>query len=245
MSSSRLVPPVSTVHACYDIAPIDGDGQGDGTVGIDDLLLLLAAFGGSTAALFPYDGIEHGDSVVGVFDLLRLLPDFGRDISNGCNNAAVGETIDYLDAVVTVKATSAPDHTTYVLSASLHETAASVYSIEGTAHGGMDIPAAYQVATPFGANIGGTPPQSIHLPRLPYTTAGTIAISSLSVHHLTLPQSSNSVQSHSLGRTSLAVCALLARAATRTTSDTGGTSIETTPQVHIQFSKVSSKSSTK
>jgi hypothetical protein len=157
----------STVHACYDIAPIDGDGQGDGTVGIDDLLLLLAAFGGSTAALFPYDGIEHGDSVVGVFDLLRLLPDFGRDISNGCNNAAVGETIDYLDAVVTVTATSAPDHTTYVLSASLHETAASVYSIEGTAHGGMDIPAAYQVATPFGANIGGTPPQSIHLPRLP------------------------------------------------------------------------------
>eukprot|EP01046_Picozoa_sp_COSAG06_P078157 COSAG06_NODE_25808_length_628_cov_0.981096_1_plen_77_part_01 len=65
----------STVHTCYDI-------DGDETVGIRDLLLLLAAFGGPTAALFPHDGIEHGDSV-GVFDLLRLLPDFGRDISNG------------------------------------------------------------------------------------------------------------------------------------------------------------------
>jgi hypothetical protein len=136
-------------HPCMDI-------DGDGWIGVNDLLSLLAAFGAPAVEL--HTGFSHGD-VVDVIDLLNLLPDYGRDISGGCFEAAVGETNDYLDAVVTTLAASVPGYTTYTLTASLHADAANnIYAIEGTADGPMSIPAAYQVAAPFGTDIGGVQP---------------------------------------------------------------------------------------
>jgi hypothetical protein len=136
-------------HPCFDI-------DGSGSIGIDDFLAVLQAFGGPVAALNVYDGLEHADNV-GIDDLPHLLPDFGRDsdLSNGCVDPVVGESDDYLNPVVTTTG-SAAGYTTYMLTASLHaNTAANLYSIEGTPDGTMEIPAAFQVATPFGANVGG------------------------------------------------------------------------------------------
>ena len=98
-------PPPSVQHPCLDI-------DGSGSVGVDDVLALLAAFGGPAAALNVYVGLQHADTV-GVVDLLHLLPDFGRDISNGCVDPVVGETQDYLDPVVTTSlpASMATPHT--------------------------------------------------------------------------------------------------------------------------------------
>eukprot|EP01043_Picozoa_sp_COSAG02_P024722 COSAG02_NODE_1361_length_13053_cov_26.443956_9_plen_491_part_00 len=126
----------------------------NGSVDVGDVLTLLAGFGGPIAALTVYDGLEH-DGTVGVADLLHLLPDLGRDISSGCIDPVVGATEEFLLPVVTASSTSLDGYITYVLSASLHHTATNLYSIEGTQHGSMEIPAAFQVATPFGANFGG------------------------------------------------------------------------------------------
>jgi ammonia channel protein AmtB len=60
--------------------------------------------------------------------------------------------------VVTTAGASIPGYTTYIFTASLHDTAASLYSIEGTPDGIMEIPPAYQVARPFGAGLGGVDP---------------------------------------------------------------------------------------
>ena len=50
-------------------------------------------------------------------------------------------------------------HTTYRLTVTPDATVANVYSIFGTPSGGaMRLPAAYQCAEPFGANMGGTNP---------------------------------------------------------------------------------------
>ena len=123
---------------------------------MNDLLMLLAAFHGPATEL--HTGFSHGD-IVDVVDLLNLLPDFGSEVSgHACMEAAVGETVDYLDTVVITLATSAPGYTTYRLVASLHDTAANLYSIEGTADAPMQFPAAYQVASPFGADVGGASP---------------------------------------------------------------------------------------
>ena len=146
-------------HPCMDL-------DSDGYIGVSDLLRLLSLFGGPAQELHTGDavadgthtGYSHGD-VVDVIDLLNLLPDFGRRIDDhACMEAAVGETVEYLDAVVTTVATSAPGFTTYRLIASLHDTAANLYSIEGTALGPMELPAAYQVAAPFGVDFGGANP---------------------------------------------------------------------------------------
>ena len=60
--------------------------------------------------------------------------------------------------MVTTAAASVSGYTTYTLTASLHDTAANLYSIEGTSDGRMEIPPAYQVAAPFGCNLGGVDP---------------------------------------------------------------------------------------
>jgi hypothetical protein len=138
-------PPVQ--HPCIDV-------DGNGSVDIGDVLALLAGFGGPVAALNVYDGLEH-DGTVGVADLLHLLPDLGRDISSGCVDPVVGATEDFLVPVVTASSTSLDGYVTYILSASLHHTAANLYSIEGTQNGRMELPPAFQVATPFGADFGG------------------------------------------------------------------------------------------
>ena len=137
-------------HPCMDITE-------DGVIGVDDLLGLLAAFGGPVAALHVFDGHPHAPTI-GAVDILLLLPDYGHDISGGCIAPIIGDASTYLDAVVTVAAASATGYTTYTLTASLHGTAANLYSIEGTADGRMEIPPAFQVAVPFGVDCGGVNP---------------------------------------------------------------------------------------
>ena len=48
--------------------------------------------------------------------------------------------------------------TTYRMSATLKGTASNAYTIYGKTTGSLTLPAAYQCATPFGANTGGTNP---------------------------------------------------------------------------------------
>ncbi len=57
---------------------IPGDLDGDGTVGIIDLLLLLAAWGPCPEPCVPYcPGDLDGDCAVGIVDLLTLLGNWG------------------------------------------------------------------------------------------------------------------------------------------------------------------------
>lgn len=63
----------------------------------------------------------------------------------------------YVSPVVTASATNIDANwETYTLSVDLLGTATNVYTIYGTAASQLSIPAAYQCATPFGANTGGT-----------------------------------------------------------------------------------------
>merc|ERR1711871_1884161 len=60
--------------------------------------------------------------------------------------------------VVTASATSLDGYDTYQLAVTLTGDATNVYTIYGTADSPMSVPPAYQQATPFGANVGGTNP---------------------------------------------------------------------------------------
>jgi hypothetical protein len=59
------------------IAPVPGDLDGDGTVGITDLLALLAGWGPCPAPPAPCLADLDGDGTVGITDLLALLADWG------------------------------------------------------------------------------------------------------------------------------------------------------------------------
>ena len=135
------------------------DINGDGQINVPDLLLFLAAFGQPVSVLHIYDGLPHAADTVGVMDLLLMLEDFGKDVAGGCIDPVVGEASEYLDAVVTAMASSVQGYTTYRLTVSLRGTARSLYSIEGTPEGAMELPPAYQVDTPFGVDTAGANPQ--------------------------------------------------------------------------------------
>jgi hypothetical protein len=141
-------------HPCMDI---DGDGQ----VSTPDLIQFVSVFGrgGVVSELGDvYLDLPHAADTVHVTDLLMLLEDFGREVTPaGCGDAVVGEASEFLDPVVTELASSIRGgYSTYRLSASLHGTTRSLYSIEGARLGAMRLPAAYQASAPFGANVGGT-----------------------------------------------------------------------------------------
>jgi hypothetical protein len=135
----------------------------DGQIGVPDLLLFLGAFGQPLSVLHIYDGLPHAADTVGVVDLLLLLEDFGKDLSGGCIGPVVGEAAEFLDAIVTALASSVQGYTTYRLTASLHGTARTLYSIEGTPEGSMVLPAAYQAGAPFGVDTAGVNPQFLAL----------------------------------------------------------------------------------
>ena len=62
-----------------------------------------------------------------------------------------------MDTVVTASATSIDaSWDTYTLAVTLKGTTSNVYTIYGTAASPLSVPAAYQCATPFGSNTGGT-----------------------------------------------------------------------------------------
>jgi hypothetical protein len=63
----------STVISLDPVIGIPGDLDGDGTVGVDDLLILLGAWGPCSGC--PAD--INGDGTVGVDDLLIMLANFG------------------------------------------------------------------------------------------------------------------------------------------------------------------------
>jgi len=66
----------------------------------------------------------------------------------------------HVDSSTTVLATDGVSgYTTYQLSVTLGQAATNIYTIFGdNEHGPLVLPAAYQVATPFGADVGGTNP---------------------------------------------------------------------------------------
>lgn len=72
------------------------------------------------------------------------------------------KTADVTGVVETVTVGSSrggvPGHTTYRLGVQLHNDAETIYTIYGHSTSSMDIPAAYQVSSPFGASIGGVNP---------------------------------------------------------------------------------------
>eukprot|EP01043_Picozoa_sp_COSAG02_P005432 COSAG02_NODE_147_length_33939_cov_6.689539_7_plen_1476_part_00 len=152
--ASALCPSESASHShpCMDI-------NGDGQISVPDLLLFLAAFGQPVSVLHVYDGLPHAADTVGVADLLLMLEDFGKEPSAGCIGPIIGEASEFLDVVVAASASSTSGYTTYRLTVSLHGTARSLYSIEGTPEGTMELPAAYQAVPPFGADVGGVNPQ--------------------------------------------------------------------------------------
>jgi hypothetical protein len=157
VSTCQHSSPVQThQHPCMDI---DGDGQ----VSTPDLIQFVSVFGrgGVVSELGDvYLDLPHAADTVHVTDLLMLLEDFGREVTPaGCGDAVVGEASEFLDPVVTELASSIRGgYSTYRLSASLHGTTRSLYSIEGARLGAMRLPAAYQASAPFGANVGGTSP---------------------------------------------------------------------------------------
>eukprot|EP01046_Picozoa_sp_COSAG06_P026319 COSAG06_NODE_2260_length_7213_cov_19.735732_2_plen_301_part_00 len=62
------------------------------------------------------------------------------------------------NAVVTTLASSAAGMTTYQLHTVLPATAANVYALAGTTDQALTMPAAFQVAAPFGVDVGGVNP---------------------------------------------------------------------------------------
>jgi hypothetical protein len=65
---------------------------------------------------------------------------------------------EFVTPVVTAIAGAPGGWDTYQLSVTLSASAANVYTIYGNTDAPMSLPAAYQVATPFGADIGGVNP---------------------------------------------------------------------------------------
>merc|ERR1712205_81034 len=69
-----------------------------------------------------------------------------------------GAANDYATPVVTTVDGAPAGWTTYRMSVDLTGTASNAYTIFGKSTGSLSLPAAYQCATPFGANTGGTNP---------------------------------------------------------------------------------------
>lgn len=74
--------------------------------------------------------------------------------------ALVGEKqYEYLDTSLTqVAVNSIPGHTTFRLAVQLKQAAQNLYGMFGNLHHPMSVPAAYQVASPAGVNVGGVNP---------------------------------------------------------------------------------------
>eukprot|EP01043_Picozoa_sp_COSAG02_P051622 COSAG02_NODE_5457_length_4302_cov_2.364977_7_plen_331_part_00 len=183
-------------HPCMDLVGPSG-GDPDGVIDINDLLTLMGVFGRPCWACHQsisipepqchancqplvhiYDGLPRVTNTVGIADLLFMLEDFGRDnLSAGCSDPVFGETSEFLNPVVTEWASSISGYSTYRLSVALHGIARSLYSIEGTRAGAMQLPAAYQEGTPFGVDTGGTDPRFVALhPNAEYDSWLTVGI---------------------------------------------------------------------
>merc|ERR1712023_152654 len=63
-----------------------------------------------------------------------------------------------VEGVTVVSTDGIAGMTTVRLSITLDETQSNVYAMAGTSSSAMSFPPAYQVAAPFGADIGGVPP---------------------------------------------------------------------------------------
>ena len=79
--------PVMTPQAMAGAGGCEGDIDGDGQVGIPDLLVLFGDFGACPAPPVPCDADLDGDGRVGVPDLLIVLRNFGCGAAACLDNA--------------------------------------------------------------------------------------------------------------------------------------------------------------
>lgn len=140
--------------------PVDGaDIDGNGEVGVDDVLYVLAAYG---AVHDNGEGLTgnadlNGDGVVNVDDFLGVLAVYGRPAEIYPCAIRLLPT-DYILKPIVTQVTNDTVGTTYRVSVELQEPAANIYSIFGSTRSPMRLPPAYQVAAPFGVNVGGVNP---------------------------------------------------------------------------------------
>jgi hypothetical protein len=142
---------VGTIIMAYGRIKNGEDINGDGVVDVSDLLMLLSAYGGSPPEI--WDDI-NGDGVVDVNDLLILLAAYGQE-----GQPTISQDHPNVESLV-----SPPDDSTwhdgagmlvtYQLSLTIPD-GNTIHTIFGSVNSPMILPAAYQEAAPFGANIGG------------------------------------------------------------------------------------------
>jgi hypothetical protein len=100
--------------------------------------------GGDGASCADCAGTPHGTAVI---DVCGVCSD---SIWSQCHPATTG--------ITQVSASVDSAHVTVRLTVSLHKDASTLYSIVGSSSGALTLPPAYQVAPPFGRNVGGVSP---------------------------------------------------------------------------------------
>eukprot|EP01047_Picozoa_sp_COSAG01_P010849 COSAG01_NODE_468_length_16589_cov_4.457429_10_plen_663_part_00 len=100
--------------------------------------------GGDGSSCTDCAGTPHGTAVI---DVCGLCSD---SIWSQCHPATTG--------ITQVSASVDSAHVTVRLTVSLHKDASTLYSVVGSSSGALTLPPAYQVAPPFGRNVGGVSP---------------------------------------------------------------------------------------
>lgn len=140
--------------------------NGDGIVNVQDLLKLLAHYGGDGGFCDEGSADTNNDGTVNVADLMNVLDDFGgggnfnRSCTEFCPTNNINNiTTDGNPSVPQVSTDGAG--TTWRLSYTLANWQKNIYAIYGDEEHDLSMPPSYQEAAPFGANSGGVNPAFI------------------------------------------------------------------------------------
>ena len=120
----------------------------------------IGSLSGELSDLAKKDFVSTQSSVVVEFITDASIGADGFEMQYACSGGSGGGSSlnVYVEPSVEFQSTSVGGHDTYVLTATPIGTAASAYTIFGSDVSLVRLPAAYQVATPFGSNTGGTNP---------------------------------------------------------------------------------------
>jgi hypothetical protein len=99
---------------------------------------------------------DHSVDVEDVLDVLIVLRAFMRPGTTGCTRRPQsGELVKF---VSTLSTTGVAGHTQYEVGMTINGNVRNIYALAGTHDHVSTVPAAYQVAAPFGVNVGGVDP---------------------------------------------------------------------------------------